>query len=231
MQGLNLYAQIEQYFEFEDEVEALHSTFKDIIDELKPDSLLDIGCGQGEFLQKLSYLEIKTLGIDLSSTQIKIAKLKNLDVQCIDLCDIDKTFDCATAVFDVVNYISQNEINSFFKCCSKSLNYSGYFIFDINTLYGFEEVADGTLTIDNDKKFISIDALYSDEVLQTDITVFTKDKDLYKKEMGTIKQFYHSKEFLSSQLKNCNFEIESVLEFKLHDVEQFDKQIFICRKV
>ena len=230
MNALDLYAQIEQYLEFEDEVEALHNTFKDIIDELNPTSLIDIGCGQGAFLENFTSSDINTLGIDLSSSQIEICTAKNINAKCIDLCKIDEKYDCATAIFDVINYIPKKNIRKFFECTSKALNQNGYFIFDVNTLYGFEEVAQGTLNINLEDKFIAIDALYENKILETNITLFSKDNELYKKENGSIQQFFHTKEFLTKELKLCGFDVESVLEFKLHDVEQFDKQIFITKK-
>jgi cyclopropane fatty-acyl-phospholipid synthase-like methyltransferase len=230
LHGLNLYSQIEQYLEIDDEAKALHTTFKDIIDELKPNSLLDIGCGQGAFLETLELDNITTLGIDLSSSQIEVCTKKNLNVKCVDLCKINEKFDCATAIFDVINYIPKKNIRNFFTCVYKSLKKNGYFIFDINTLYGFEEVAQGALNIDMLDKFISIDAVYENKILETNITLFSSIKELYKKENGTIKQYYHSKDFLNKELKLCGFDIESAIEFKLHDVEEFDKQIFICKK-
>jgi cyclopropane fatty-acyl-phospholipid synthase-like methyltransferase len=230
LNGLNLYAKIEQYFDFDEEVNALHNTFIEIVNELKPKSLLDIGCGQGQFLQNYSSMDIETLGIDLSSSQIKICTSKNINAKCIDLCKVDKKFDCSTAIFDVINYIPKKNIRNFFKCANKVLNKDGYFIFDINTLYGFEEVAQGILNIEKDNQFINIDAIYEDKKLETKITIFSEDNTLYKKEQSTIEQYYHSKEFLTKELKLCNFEVESVLEFKLHDVDEFDKQIFICKK-
>ena len=231
MQGLNLYAQIEQYLEFTEEVKALHRTFKEIVEELSPKSLIDIGCGQGAFLEDINSLNINTFGIDLSSSQVEFCKQKNINAKCIDLCEVNEKFDCATAIFDVINYIPKKDIRSFFECSSKVLNKDGYLVFDINTLYGFEDVAQGSLNIDIDDKFIAIDALYEDTTLETTITVFNKENDLYTKDSGTITQYYHPKEFLTKELELCGFDVESVLEFKLHDVEEFDKQIFIAKKI
>ena len=228
MNGLNLYAKVEKYLELENE--ALHDTFKEIIDELKPKSLIDIGCGQGAFLENFNSSDITTFGIDLSSSQIDICTTKNINAKCIDLCNVDDKYDCATAIFDVINYIPKKNIRKFFECSSKVLNKNGYFIFDVNTLYGFEEVVQGTLNIDLEEKFIAIDAIYENKILETNITLFSKENELYRKENGSIKQFFHTKEFLTKELKLCGFDVESVLEFKLHDVEQFDKQIFIIKK-
>lgn len=229
LKALNLYAEIEEYLDFNDETKSLHSAFKEIVEELNTKTLIDIGCGQGAFLQSLNNLNIESLGIDLSPTQIEICNINNINAKCIDLCKVDNKFDCATAIFDVVNYIPKKNIRKFFECVKKVLNINGYFIFDVNTLYGFEEVAQGVLNIDTDNKFIAIDATYEKKILETSITVFNQKGDIYKKEKESIRQFYYSKDFLIKELKLSSFDVESVLEFKLHDVDEYDKQIFICK--
>ncbi len=231
MQGLNLYSKIEKYLDIDEQANALHTTFQDIVAQLNPSSLLDIGCGQGAFLETLKDSPIKTLGIDLSSSQIEICNQKNITAKCINIDKVDQKFDCATAIFDVINYISKEDIPKFLENINKVLNKDGYLIFDINTLYGFEDVTQGVLNIDLEDKFIAIDATYDEDILETNITLFSQDKDCYKKENETIKQYFHSKEFLIKELKNYGFEVEAVQNFKLHDVEESDKQLFIVKKV
>ena len=230
MQELNLYSKIEKFLDFADEIKALHQTFKEIIEELNPTSLIDIGCGQGDFLLSLDN-KIDTLGIDLSDEAIALAKAKQLNAQNIDLCKVDKKFQCATAIFDVINYIPQDKIGEFFKCCYDVLEKDGYFIFDINTLYGFEDVAQGSLNIDLDDKYISIDAYFEDNILETKIVFFEQKDTLYKKQSGIIRQYYHTKKFLQHQLEILGFEIESAIKFKLHSEDDYDKQIFITKRL
>ncbi|MDY0327218.1 MAG: methyltransferase domain-containing protein [Arcobacteraceae bacterium] len=227
--GLELYAKIEQYLDFEEEVEYLHNSFCDIVDEIQPKSLLDIGCGQGEFLTKLD-INIKTLGIDLSQNQINIAKSKNLNVQACELADIDEKFDMQTAIFDVINYIPTDKLESFLKESYDRLNNDGYLVFDTNTLFGFEDVAQGSLVIDKDNIFVSIDAYFENSILKTNITMFSKTGDLYEKEQDTIIQYYHTKDTLKKILKKIGFKIEQILEFKLHGQTKADKNIYICKK-
>ena len=112
--GLNLYAKIEQYLDFEDEVSRLHGAFLSIVLEKKLDNILDVGCGQGSFLNQLSTLNLNSFGIDLSSEQIKICKqngIKNVD--SISLNQVKEKYDCTTAIFDVINYIPKKEIKTF----------------------------------------------------------------------------------------------------------------------
>eukprot|EP00767_Chilomastix_cuspidata_P000228 gnl/Chilomastix_cuspidata/10544.p1 GENE.gnl/Chilomastix_cuspidata/10544~~gnl/Chilomastix_cuspidata/10544.p1 ORF type:complete len:207 (-),score=20.53 gnl/Chilomastix_cuspidata/10544:568-1188(-) len=201
--GLNLYSKIEPYLDFQDEVYNLHNEFMSIVFHKELDNILDVGCGQGFFVESLNLNDKKAFGIDLSSEQIEACKQRALEnVACLDLKDIKEKYDCATAIFDVINYIPKDGLKEFFENIYKVLNEKGYFIFDVNTLYGFEEIAQGCITIDSDEKFIAIDATYEDEKLVTDLTLFTKLEDNnFKKESDFITQYYHSKDRLKKNAK------------------------------
>jgi len=230
--GLNLYAKIEEYLDFEDEVLRLHGEFLSIIFEKQLNNILDIGCGQGSFVKNLNENGLNSFGCDLSSEQIRIAKKKGIkNLSATPLCDIKEKYDCTTAIFDVINYIPKNDIKTFFDEMNLVLNQGGYFIFDVNSLFGFEEVAQGTLSIDLEDKFIIIDANFEDEKLITDITLFTQNKNkLFTKESDCIIQHYYSNVELKSLLINSGFEVENILNFNLHTDMESDKFIFICKK-
>ncbi|WP_417328312.1 class I SAM-dependent DNA methyltransferase [Halarcobacter sp.] len=230
--GLNLYSKIEPYLDFQDEVYNLHNEFMSIVFDKELDNILDVGCGQGFFIESLNLNQKNAYGIDLSSEQIEACKQRGVEnVACIDLKDVKEKYDCATAIFDVINYIPKDSLKEFFENVYKALNDKGYFIFDVNTLYGFEEIAQGCITMDLDDKFIAIDAIYEDEKLVTDLTLFTKLEDgNFKKENDFITQYYHSKDRLKKMLKKIGFELESLRDFNLHSDEKPDKQIYICTK-
>lgn len=229
--GLDLYAKIEPYLEFEEEIYTLHKEFLRFIMINDIDNIIDIGCGQGYFLENLMVNKKKAFGIDLSVEQIKACHERGLDAKAIALEDVKEKFDCASAIFDVLNYIPKKDLKAFITQTNVVLNQGAYFIFDVNSYFGFDEVAQGTITIDNDDLFIAIDANFEDEKLQTDITLFTKeDNGLFSKENDSIVQEYHSKEFLTKLLEECDFEVEEIKEFNLHTEEIADKLIFICKK-
>ena len=230
--GLDLYAKVEPYLDFEEEVYTLHKEFLRFVMVNELDNIIDIGCGQGYFLQNLKVNKKKYFGIDLSVEQIKVCQEKNLNAKAMALENVKEKFDCATAIFDVLNYISKRDLKKFLKEINLVLNQGGYFIFDVNSAFGFEEVAQGTITIDVEDKFIAIDANFEDNKLQTDITLFEKQENgLFSKESDSIIQEYHSKEFLTKLLKECGFEIQEIKEFNLHTDENADKLIFICKKI
>ncbi|MFX4208944.1 class I SAM-dependent DNA methyltransferase [Aliarcobacter butzleri] len=229
--GLDLYAKVEPYLDFEEEVYTLHKEFLRFVMVNDLDNIIDIGCGQGYFLENLKVNKKKYFGIDLSVEQIKVCEEKNLNAKAIDLKDVKEKFDCATAIFDVLNYIPKNELKIFLEQTYEILNQNAYFIFDVNSYFGFDEVAQGTITIDIEDKFIAIDANFENNKLQTDITLFEKQENgLFSKEQDSIIQEYHSKEFLSKILEEIGFKQIEIKEFNLHTDEIADKLIFICKK-
>jgi cyclopropane fatty-acyl-phospholipid synthase-like methyltransferase len=230
--GLDLYAKVEPYLNFEEEIYTLHKEFLRFIMINELDNIIDIGCGQGYFLENLMVNKKTAFGIDLSVEQIKACEERNLNAKAISLEEVKEKFDCATAIFDVLNYIPKSDLKKFISETNVVLNQGAYFIFDVNSYFGFDEVAQGCITIDVDDKFIAIDANFEDDKLQTDITLFSKENNgLFSKESDSIIQEYHSKEFLTKLLKECGFEIQEIKEFNLHTDEHADKLIFICKKI
>ena len=230
--GLELYSKIEPYLDFEDEVYLLHKQFMEFVMVKELDNIIDIGCGQGYFLENLRINGKKAFGTDLSVEQIKVCKAKGLDAKAIALNEVKDKYDCATAIFDVLNYMDKEYLETFVKEANLVLNQGGYFVFDVNSHFGFDNIAQGCITIDLKDKFIAIDANFDDNKLQTDITLFSKQKNkLFSKESDSIIQEYHSKEFLSNILEKNGFKIEEIREFNLHSDEDADKFIFICKKI
>lgn len=229
MQPLDLYACVESSLDFQEEIESLYEAIFFKVIKTKSSSLIDIGCGQGEFCRILESNGITTLGVDLSEKQIQIAKEKGLNVKAVDIQDIKQKFDCATAVFDVINYLENHYIEKFFHDVYKLLNSGGFFVFDINSLHGFEDIAQGTLTIDEENRFIAIDANFYDDTLFTKIDLFSKVGELFKKDSGTIKQYYHTIETIEQLSKKVGFEFISADGFNLHS-DQFDKYIITLKK-
>ena len=74
-------------------------------------------------------------------------------------------------------------------------------------------------------------ALFEDEKLKTDITLFEKtNNNLYTKEEDVVTQYYHEVSTLKNLLKKSGFIIEDVVSFNLHTDEEADKLIFVCKK-
>jgi cyclopropane fatty-acyl-phospholipid synthase-like methyltransferase len=229
LNSLDLYSLIEEELGFSEEISELYNFYFDFATQQDVASLIDIGCGQGDFLKKFPN-SINTLGVDLSAEQIKVCIDKGLNAKCIDVKDVNEKFEIATAIFDVVNYIPKNDLHSFFKNLSNILEVNGYFLFDINTYFGFDEIAQGSLNINKKNKFIAIDAFFEDNTLITNINLFEQHDGLYKREQNNITQYFHSQKSIKESLIKTGLQLIEIVDFNLHSQEIPDKQILILKK-
>jgi SAM-dependent methyltransferase len=189
--SLDLYAKIEPMIGFYDEYEELYSSYLQIISSLHVENILDVGCGNGRFLKHLKEQNYKHLGIDKSKEMIKRANLLGVNAKVLDLNEIEsKSFDCVVSIGDVINYIKDQDLDSFFVSIGRVLKDDGYFLCDINTKNGFE-VTDGIMVKDSEDKFLSIEANFENEILKTNITLFEKQNEYFKKYSGEILQYFH----------------------------------------
>jgi cyclopropane fatty-acyl-phospholipid synthase-like methyltransferase len=225
MKHLDLYAKIEPYIGFYEEYEYLYQLYLKELARYDIDTILDVGCGNGNLLVHLQKI-YKAQGIDISCQMVKIAKAKGVDARCMALSEVSQKYDALLAVSDVLNYLKKDELKQFLADVKRRLNDNGIFLCDINTLYGFEEVTAGSLSIDKDELFISIDSEFEDQELQTKITLFEKSQECYTKSQADIKQYYY-------RVK----EIEDISSLKLLDIKEVslfsdvsDKYLLVFKK-
>jgi len=122
-------------------------TFPHLLEVLdfSPKTLLDMACGSGIFAIAMAKKGLKVTGMDVSEPLLKIAReeahYKGVEVEWVNasMSEFNPThlYDCVTCWFDSLNYLLHIEdlSNTFKKAC-ESLSPGGYFIFDMNTLYG-----------------------------------------------------------------------------------------------
>lgn len=105
---------------------------------LTPSSLLDLGCGTGEYSYLMTKLGLKVVGVDRSYQMLKIAKkkyYKNPKLKFlksdIEKLNLKKKFDIISALFHILSYhTTQSKIESFFLKSHKHLKKNGILIFD-----------------------------------------------------------------------------------------------------
>lgn len=190
---LDLYAKIEPLIGFYEQYEKLYALYLTHLKSLHVNHVLDVGCGNGKFLKHLQNNAIDAFGIDRSSAMIERALSLGVNASTQELDTLEaKRFDCVVAVADVLNYIPPYDLTQFFEAVARVLSPKGYFICDVNTLYGFESVADGVMNKETDEQFLCVEAAYKNKELLTKITLFEKEGEVYRKETGEILQFFHS---------------------------------------
>jgi len=229
-EALNLYAKVEDLLGVEEVAPKLYSYYYKILQKIEFKSLLDIGCGKGNFLQSLKskYVDIYLEGIDRSSEMINICKSRQLNCSSTELTNLNKKFDVAVATFDMVNYLNPQEFIEFFDNLAHTLKSGAHFIFDLNTEYGLSELAVGNFISDNDNRFLAIESFYENGVYESFFTLFEKQNSCYEKFTEKIRQYFYSEEFLS--LLN-GWRIEKSIPIKLYDMDEFDKKIYVLKKI
>ncbi len=223
--GLNLYAKVQHLLGIEEATENLHQIYIDLLNNYSVTNLLDVGCGDGALIEKLSHLTCK--GIDLSSSMVQEATSRGLDVTCRDIADVDESFDAILAVFDVLNFLDSENLDKFLSDIASSLNSDGIFMADINTLHGFADVAEGVMVAQDENLFLSVDALFESSMLHTELTLFERESDdTFKKESEIITQYFHP---LSVFKKNRHLKLIEKRKLSLYDKD--DKMLLIFKKV
>ncbi len=224
--GLELYAKIEDMLDFSDAVQTLYKAFYSKLKTLNVKTIVDIGCGSGAFGLGLVRDGYSVLGVDISEQMVKNAKKAGLNARCVDICDLEEKFDAATAVFDVLNYMDKEALKNFFSCVRNVLHKGGYFVADINSFYGFDEVAQGVIAVEKDNRYAVIEAEFDEKILTTNIKLFSKKEDgFYEREEGVIVQYYHDKKSIE---KLSKMKVVDILELGLYG-ESPDKYLYVFK--
>ena len=224
---LDLYAKIESLIGFDAQYETLYQTYLSLLKPLHVKRILDVGCGNGKFLLHLKNEKLSACGIDRSAAMIERACALGVEASTQELEAFEEaSFECVVAIADVLNYIAPTEIDSFLEAVARVLPKEGYFVFDVNTLYGFEGVAEGVMCHDKNDQFLCVDATFEHNELLTKIVLFEKEGDLYHKNEGSITQYFHPLSFFK---KLGAFKLCSTKPVTLFGDEP-DKTILILQK-
>jgi cyclopropane fatty-acyl-phospholipid synthase-like methyltransferase len=226
MTNLDLYAKAEHLLGIEEATEALYDLYRSELDSYDVKTLLDVGCGRGGFMRRMISDGVVCKGVDLSALMVKECKAQGLDAECIAAKDVAGKYDAIVSIFDVLNFMKEDELLEFLEAMAQKLNDDGVLIADINTLYGFKDVAEGTMSSESEDEFLSVDAVFENNELHTKFTLFEKELDgRYKKHQETIVQYFHRIE-LFKKLKGLKLVEKQT--FSLYDTE--DKTLLIFKK-
>lgn len=227
--SLDLYAKVEDLLGVKEFAPSLYAHYFLFLNSINFDSLLDVGCGSGDFLNQMQRaLNIaKVKGIDLSPLMVSNTLEKGLEAECMNLCDVKGQYDVITAVFDMLNYLTKEELKTFLVCVKARLNEGGLFLCDVNTLYGFENVAVGSFIVDDEERFLTVDSDFIEGEYISEFTLFEKENKMFKKSQETIKQYYHEMDEL---VKWSGLELLVSDEMHLYDFDEADKVFLVLRK-
>ena len=228
--SLDLYAKVEDLLGVKEAAPRLYAHYLLFLNTVDFDTLLDVGCGSGDFLLQMQQaLEIPQVkGIDLSPVMVSKTVEMGLDAECIDLCALEGKYDVITAVFDMLNYLTPQALKNFLSCVNEHLNDGGVFLCDINTLYGFENVAVGSFIVDDEERFLTVDSDYEEGEYISEFTLFEKEGEYFHKSQETIRQYYHTVDDLVEYSK---LELLVNDEVGLYALEESDKMFVVLQKI
>ena len=226
MTNLDLYAKTEHLLGIEEATEALYDLYRSELDGYEVKTLLDVGCGRGGFMRRMISDGVVCKGVDLSSVMVADCKEQGLDAECIDVSKIGGTYDAVVSIFDVLNFLNHEDLLTFLDAVAQKLSDNGVFIADINTRYGFSDVAEGSMSNDTDEEFLNVDAVFSNDELRTTFTLFEKGEDgRYTKYQDTITQYFHP---IKTFQKLDKLKLIDKQTFSLYDTK--DKTLLIFKK-
>jgi cyclopropane fatty-acyl-phospholipid synthase-like methyltransferase len=226
MTNLDLYAKAEHLLGIEEATEALYDLYRSELDDYDVKTLLDVGCGRGGFMRRMISDGVACKGVDLSALMVAECKSQGLDAECIDAKDVTGKYDAIVSIFDVLNFMDKDEVVAFLEAMAEKLSDDGVLIADINTLYGFKDVAEGSMSNESDDEFLNVDAVFENNELRTKFTLFEKNENgRFTKHQDTILQHFH-KINLFQKLKGLKLVEKQT--FSLYDTE--DKTLLIFKK-
>jgi SAM-dependent methyltransferase len=191
--------------------------WKEIIEEKierygnSPKTILDLGCGTGEVLIRLTS-KYEMTGVDISKEMVDIAKAKtdaaSFYVQDMRELNLEQKHDVVISLFDTVNHlISLKGLKKTFQSVWNNLNDEGIYIFDVVTRNLMDEMFPGGNFIDDRGEIMIIwehEYDEEEEIDYVDTTFFVKQENgMFKK----ITEEYVKKIFTVDEIINTAKEV------------------------
>ena len=207
--------------------------------------ILDLGCGTGSVTELLAKSGFDMIGIDNSEEMLDIAMEKRyesgLDIlyllQDMREFELYGTVKGVVSICDSMNYILDDEdLLDVFKLVHNYLDNNGIFIFDMNTMYKYQEIlADNTFAEDREESSFIWGNYYDeeDEINQYDLTLFVKEEDgRYRKYEETHLQRAYEQETVEELIKESGLELLHVYDAFTKETPAEDSQriYYVCRR-
>lgn len=111
----------------------------ELIRKYKPANILEVGCGAGEFLSRVSDCVDSAMGLDINESALEIARAKGLNVSNQDIKNLNKSFDMIF-LFQVLEHLeSPGEMIS---ALIERLNPGGYLVIAVPNPDGYMKFVD-----------------------------------------------------------------------------------------
>lgn len=204
--------------------------------------LVDLGCGTGKVLSKLSDMGYDAIGID--SSYMMLNKAMDLSYeenkhilwlnQDITEYELYGTADVFISLLDTINHLSGIEdLEKIFASFANYMNPEGIFIFDIGTQKHFAKTLADNVFFDDEDEYTLLWENHYDSVEKINsamITLFEKqdaEDELYARYDGTITEVYISPEQIKDAAEKYGLEVKAVLgDMSQESPKEDDERVF-----
>lgn len=131
----NFYSTISKYPWYYEENKWEYDVAAEIASQLSSTNLLEIGCGNGFFLDKVSSLGMQIQGVDINKDAVTFCKAKGLQVEATDVFDLTTSYDLVVS-FQVLEHMD-NPKRLFEFLVNKLVSPGGYLIIAVPNPSGY----------------------------------------------------------------------------------------------
>jgi SAM-dependent methyltransferase len=187
--------------------------------------ILDLGCGTGSLTELMAKAGFDMIGVDNAEEMLDIAMEKKyeseLDIlyllQDMREFELYGTVRAVISICDSLNYIlEEEELLQVFKLVNNYLDPGGIFIFDLNTVYKYEQILGESVIAENREEcsFIWDNYYHKDETInEYDLTLFIKEEeDMYRKFEETHYQKAYELDTVVKLLEKAGMELLEVYD-------------------
>lgn len=191
----------------------------------RPNILLDLACGTGEFSVAFAKKGLDVIGVDCSENMLAVArdKAQKAKQDVLFLCqraeelDLYGTVGGAICCFDSINHITESAVLSkAFEKVSLFLEPDGLFIFDVNTVYKHKNVLGGkTFVYDEEDVYFVWNNEYKEKkhLVNIYLDIFQRiGNDEYKRIRQSITERAYTADELDKMLKKAGLEVVAVYD-------------------
>lgn len=184
-----------------------------------PSLICDVGCGSGSVTLALLQKGFDMIGIDgsfemLNEALIKRDSMDNGD-RALFLCqqlpefELFGTVDAIISTLDTINYITdEQDLDRLFYWYRNYLNPDGLLIFDVNSLYKFQEILNNNCDIYEDENvFLCWRSNFDGKICDHALSFFERDGDCYFRTDEEQKQRYYSIDEIKAFLAKYQFDL------------------------
>jgi ubiquinone/menaquinone biosynthesis C-methylase UbiE len=205
--------------------------------------ILDLGCGTGTMTELLAAEGYDMIGVDCAADMLNVAMEKreqsghnilylNQDMREFELYG---TVKAVVSICDCLNYITEEEeLLTVFQLVNNYLDPGGIFIFDMNTIYKYEQIGDATIAENREEgSFIWENSYYEEEQInEYELTLFLPEADgRFQKYVETHVQRGYTLETIQELLEEAGMEFIAAYDaFTREPVKAESERMYIIAR-